>query len=58
MGTGFGLGKLEAGTAAHHLDTVLDPGRDHLLDVHDARQPLVQSQHVAAEGHLQVGIFI
>ena len=33
---------------------MFDPCSDHLFDIHDARQPLVQSQHIAPEGHLQI----
>ncbi len=37
---------------------MVDPGSDDLLDVHRARQPLIEGEHVAAECHLQVGVFV
>ncbi len=58
MGARFGLYELKACAAAHHVNTVVNPGRNHLLNVHRARHSLIEGEHDATKGDLQVAELI
>ena len=58
MGAGFCFVQFKPGASSDDFDAMFDPCHQDLLDIHDAWKALIQRQHVAAEGHLQIGKFI
>ena len=54
----LGLGELEAAAAGVHLEAVIDVALEEVAQGHAARAPVVEGDHVCAEGGLQVTMLI
>ena len=54
----LGLGELEAAAAGVDLEAVVDVALEEVAQVHAARAPVVEGDHVGAEGGLEVGVLV
>ena len=58
MCTSFSFTKFKASACTDNFNAVIHPSSDHLLDVHDSRQTVIEGEHIAAECDLHIGEFI
>ncbi len=58
MRSSFCFGQFKFGSTADDFNAVIDPSAHKVLDVHCARQTMIESEHVAAKRHLQIAVFV